>query len=116
MTKLSNLMKDKERVLVHCMSAKSRSPVVVSGYLMKSRGWRLAQSYQWLKECRTSVELSEGAYHSDQSATRYSLLVSHLQQDHLQLALASQKSTNYLNFMPSAPIQLLQFLPEHRPT
>ncbi|MCI16512.1 protein-tyrosine-phosphatase IBR5-like, partial [Trifolium medium] len=54
--------KDKERVLVHCMSGKSRSPAVVIGYLMKSRGWRLAQSYQWVKERRTSVELSEGAY------------------------------------------------------
>ncbi|CAJ2653561.1 protein tyrosine phosphatase IBR5-like [Trifolium pratense] len=59
---LEQCEKDKERVLVHCMSGKSRSPAVVIGYLMKSRGWRLAQSYQWVKERRTSVELSEGAY------------------------------------------------------
>lgn len=58
---LEQCEKDKERVLVHCMSGKSRSPAVVIGYLMKSRGWRLAQSYQWVKERRTSVELSEGA-------------------------------------------------------
>jgi hypothetical protein len=29
-------------------------------YLMKSKGWRLAQGYQWVKERRPSVELSEG--------------------------------------------------------
>ncbi|CAK8538442.1 unnamed protein product [Lathyrus sativus] len=59
---LEQCEKDKERVLVHCMSGKSRSPAVVIGYLMKSRGWRLAQSYQWVKERRPSVELSGAAY------------------------------------------------------
>ncbi|XP_028756792.1 protein-tyrosine-phosphatase IBR5, partial [Neltuma alba] len=52
--------KDKARVLVHCMSGKNRSPAIVIAYLMKSRGWRLSQSYQWVKERRPSVELSEG--------------------------------------------------------
>ncbi|OIW16223.1 hypothetical protein TanjilG_18938 [Lupinus angustifolius] len=54
--------KDKARVLVHCMSGKNRSPAIVIAYLMKSRGWRLAQSYQWVKERRPSVELTEGSY------------------------------------------------------
>ncbi|XP_027940912.1 protein-tyrosine-phosphatase IBR5 [Vigna unguiculata] len=54
--------KEKERVLVHCMSGKSRSPAIVIAYLMKSKGWRLAQSYQWVKERRHSVELTPGVY------------------------------------------------------
>lgn len=37
-----------------------RSPAIVMAYLMKSKGWRLAQGYQWVKERRPSVELSEG--------------------------------------------------------
>ncbi|XP_028758006.1 protein-tyrosine-phosphatase IBR5 [Neltuma alba] len=57
---LEQCEKDKARVLVHCMSGKNRSPAIVIAYLMKSRGWRLSQSYQWVKERRPSVELSEG--------------------------------------------------------
>ncbi|KAG8362598.1 hypothetical protein BUALT_BualtUnG0059900 [Buddleja alternifolia] len=37
-----------------------RSPAIVMAYLMKSKGWKLAQSYQWVKEHRPSVELNEG--------------------------------------------------------
>lgn len=37
-----------------------RSPAIVIAYLMKSKGWRLAQSYQWVKERRHSVELTPG--------------------------------------------------------
>lgn len=37
-----------------------RSPAIVIAYLMKCKGWRLAQSYQWVKERRPSVELTEG--------------------------------------------------------
>ncbi|XP_019433918.1 PREDICTED: protein-tyrosine-phosphatase IBR5-like [Lupinus angustifolius] len=59
---LEQCEKDKARVLVHCMSGKNRSPAIVIAYLMKSRGWRLAQSYQWVKERRPSVELTEGSY------------------------------------------------------
>ncbi|THG02718.1 hypothetical protein TEA_003077 [Camellia sinensis var. sinensis] len=44
--------KDRALVLVHCMSGKSRSPAIVIAYLMKSKGWRLAQGYQWVKERR----------------------------------------------------------------
>ncbi|GAB2215692.1 hypothetical protein Droror1_Dr00020087 [Drosera rotundifolia] len=33
-----------------------RSPAIVIAYLMKSKGWRLSQSYQWVKECRPSMQ------------------------------------------------------------
>ncbi|ONI18274.1 hypothetical protein PRUPE_3G206700 [Prunus persica] len=59
---LEQCERDKARVLVHCMSGKNRSPAIVIAYLMKSRGWRLAQCYQWVKERRPSVELSEAYY------------------------------------------------------
>lgn len=46
----------------YCRVLSDRSPAVVMAYLMKSRGWRLAQSYQWVKEKRQSVQLSEGMH------------------------------------------------------
>ncbi|THG21408.1 hypothetical protein TEA_008504 [Camellia sinensis var. sinensis] len=54
--------RDRARVLVHCMSGKSRSPGIVIAYLMKSKGWRLAQSYQWVKDRRPPVELTQAVY------------------------------------------------------
>ncbi|KAK1353651.1 Protein-tyrosine-phosphatase IBR5 [Heracleum sosnowskyi] len=59
---LEQCEKDRARVLVHCMSGKNRSPAVVVAYLMKSKGWRLGQSYQWVKERRPSVEISQAVY------------------------------------------------------
>ncbi|KAJ9176838.1 hypothetical protein P3X46_012110 [Hevea brasiliensis] len=59
---LEQCEKDKVRVLVHCMSGKNRSPAIVIAYLMKSKGWRLAQSYQWVKERRPSVDLTQAVY------------------------------------------------------
>ncbi|MBA0653223.1 hypothetical protein Goklo_020423 [Gossypium klotzschianum] len=59
---LEQCEKDKARVLVHCMSGKNRSPAIVIAYLMRSKGWRLPQSYQWVKERRSSVELSQAVY------------------------------------------------------
>ncbi|KAF2292346.1 hypothetical protein GH714_020409 [Hevea brasiliensis] len=59
---LEQCEKDKARVLVHCMSGKNRSPAIVIAYLMKSKGWRLAQSYQWVKERRSSVDLTQAVY------------------------------------------------------
>ncbi|CAM0914103.1 unnamed protein product [Alopecurus aequalis] len=53
--------RDKARVLVHCMSGKSRSAAFVIAFLMKSRGWRLAQCYQWVKERRPQVQLADAA-------------------------------------------------------
>ncbi|URE35921.1 DSPc [Musa troglodytarum] len=50
--------KDKARVLVHCMLGKNRSPAIVIAYLMKCKGWRFLQSYQWVKDRRPTVELS----------------------------------------------------------
>ncbi|KAM3221805.1 hypothetical protein P3L10_021075 [Capsicum annuum] len=54
--------KDRARVLVHCMSGRSRSPAIVIAYLMKSKGWKLAQSYQWVKDRRPSIDLNQGVY------------------------------------------------------
>uniref|UniRef100_A0A9I9D846 Uncharacterized protein n=1 Tax=Cucumis melo TaxID=3656 RepID=A0A9I9D846_CUCME len=38
------------------------SPAIVIAFLMKCKGWRLAQGYQWVKERRPSVELTESIY------------------------------------------------------
>nr|GMD35265.1 protein-tyrosine-phosphatase IBR5-like [Ipomoea batatas]GME19800.1 protein-tyrosine-phosphatase IBR5-like [Ipomoea batatas] len=59
---LEECERDRARVLVHCMTGKSRSPAIVMAYLMKSKGWKLAQCYQWVKERRPSVELTQGVY------------------------------------------------------
>lgn len=44
------------------MTGKSRSPAVVIAYLMKNKEWKLAQSYQWVKGRRPSVELAPVVY------------------------------------------------------
>ncbi|GMI69120.1 DUAL SPECIFICITY PROTEIN PHOSPHATASE 1E, indole-3-butyric acid response 5 [Hibiscus trionum] len=59
---LEQCERDKARVLVHCMSGKNRSPAIVIAFLMKSKGWRLPQSYQWVKERRTSVDINQAIY------------------------------------------------------
>ncbi|KAG4192934.1 hypothetical protein ERO13_A07G188500v2 [Gossypium hirsutum] len=59
---LEQCERDKARVLVHCMSGKNRSPAIVVAFLMKSKGWRLPQSYQWVKERRPSVDISQAVY------------------------------------------------------
>jgi dual specificity MAP kinase phosphatase len=53
--------RETSRVLVHCMSGKNRSAAIVIGYLMKSRGWRLSQSYQWVKDRRPQVQLTDAS-------------------------------------------------------
>ncbi|CAD7700828.1 unnamed protein product [Ostreobium quekettii] len=57
-----------QRVLVYCMTGQSRSPTVVIAYLMKVRGWRLAESYRWVKERREVVKLGEGDFRRLQEA------------------------------------------------
>lgn len=52
--------KDNTRVLVHCMSGQNRSPAIVIAYLMQHKGWRLPQSYQWVKDRRPTINLSSG--------------------------------------------------------
>lgn len=46
------------KVMVYCMSGQSRSPTVIIAYLMKSRGWRLLESYKWVKEKRAMINLN----------------------------------------------------------
>uniref|UniRef100_A0A1J3JLG3 Protein-tyrosine-phosphatase IBR5 n=1 Tax=Noccaea caerulescens TaxID=107243 RepID=A0A1J3JLG3_NOCCA len=59
---LDQCEKDKARVLVHCMSGKSRSPAVVIAYLMKRKGWRLAESHQWVKQRRPTTDINQEFY------------------------------------------------------
>lgn len=44
--------------LIHVLF--DRSAAIVIAYLMKSKGWNLAQSLQWTKERRPSVDLNQG--------------------------------------------------------
>ncbi|KAK6945667.1 Dual specificity phosphatase, catalytic domain [Dillenia turbinata] len=52
---LEQCEKDKARALAHCMSGKNRSPAIVIAYLMKCKGRRLTQSYQWVKEQKPKI-------------------------------------------------------------
>ncbi|KAL8136689.1 hypothetical protein V2J09_002690 [Rumex salicifolius] len=54
--------RERAPVLVHCMTGKNRSPAIVIAYLMKSKRWKLAQSYQWVKERRQFVEIQQDVY------------------------------------------------------
>uniref|UniRef100_A0ACD5YKR2 Uncharacterized protein n=1 Tax=Avena sativa TaxID=4498 RepID=A0ACD5YKR2_AVESA len=58
---LEECERGQSRVLVHCMSGKNRSAAVVTAFLMKSRGWRLAQCFQWVKDRRPQVQLTEAS-------------------------------------------------------
>ncbi|KAK3158935.1 hypothetical protein QOZ80_2AG0143600 [Eleusine coracana subsp. coracana] len=60
---LEECERNKSRVLVHCMSGKNRSVAFVAAFLMKSKGWRLAQCFQWVKDRRPQVQLSEASQH-----------------------------------------------------
>ena len=42
------------------LSPHRRSPCVVIAYLMKTRGWRLLESYKWVKQKRGTMELNAG--------------------------------------------------------
>ncbi|PIA46724.1 hypothetical protein AQUCO_01500336v1 [Aquilegia coerulea] len=55
---LDQCEKDKVRVLVFCMTGNNRSAAIVMAYLMKCKGWRLGQSHEWVKQRRTSIDLS----------------------------------------------------------
>lgn len=93
---LEQCERDKARVLVHCMSGKNRSPAIVMAYLMKSKGWRLPQSYQWVKERRPPVELSQA--------------VSQQLQEYEQKIFGTVDGSNpALPFFPPAGVPLFSF-------
>ncbi|KAJ6329475.1 hypothetical protein OIU77_011033 [Salix suchowensis] len=93
---LEQCERDKARVLVHCMSGKNRSPAIVMAYLMKSRGWRLAQCYQWVKERRPSVDLTQAVYQQ-------------LQEYEQKLVGSNDNSNPARASFPSFPPQEFQF-------
>ena len=49
---------DNGKVMVYCMSGQSRSPTIIIAFLMKTRGWRLLESYKWVKEKRSMINLN----------------------------------------------------------
>lgn len=53
-----NQQSDHSKVLVYCMSGLSRSPTIIIAYLMRARGWRLLESYKWVKQKRGSINLN----------------------------------------------------------
>ncbi|TVU28286.1 hypothetical protein EJB05_19797 [Eragrostis curvula] len=58
---LEQCERERARVLVHCMTGRSRSAAFVAAFLMKSRGWRLAQCFQWVKDRRPQVQLTDAS-------------------------------------------------------
>ncbi|KAJ1254569.1 hypothetical protein BS78_K029200 [Paspalum vaginatum] len=60
---LEQCERDKSHVLVHCMTGKNRSAAFVTAFLMKSKGWRLAQAFQWVKDRRPQVQLTDASQH-----------------------------------------------------
>ncbi|GAB4825219.1 Protein-tyrosine-phosphatase ibr5 [Ancistrocladus abbreviatus] len=93
---LEQCEKDKARVLVHCMSGKNRSPAIVIAYLMKCKGWRLAQSYQWVKERRPSVDLTQA-------------VCQQLQEFEQKLFGSTESSAVFMPPFPSASTQPFSF-------
>ena len=54
---LEGVAREGRRVLVWDMSGSSKAPAAVIAYLMRSRGWRLAEAYRWVKSRREAVNL-----------------------------------------------------------
>ncbi|XP_065055232.1 uncharacterized protein LOC135683809 isoform X2 [Rhopilema esculentum] len=48
------------KVLVHCRRGISRSASSVIAYIMKSRGWSLTESMEYVKKCRSIIEPNAG--------------------------------------------------------
>ena len=58
----------------HFSASLPRSPCIVIAYLMKARGWRLLESYKWVKEKRASVQLTSGGWNKCISWNSYQAL------------------------------------------
>ncbi|KAK6774290.1 hypothetical protein RDI58_029529 [Solanum bulbocastanum] len=99
---LEQCEKDRARVLVHCMLGKNRSAAIVIAYLMKSKGWNLAQSLQWTKERRPSVDLTQEVY---QQLQEYEQKTLQNQLCHIMPALSSPVTSFNFGF-PKASDQI----------
>ncbi|XP_022727935.1 protein-tyrosine-phosphatase IBR5-like [Durio zibethinus] len=115
---LEQCERDKAQVLVHCMSGKNRSPAIVIAYLMKSKGWRLPQSYQWVKEQRSSVKSRNMSERSLDHLIAAILLClpSHLRSPHPSTLASQSQMIQFLFlflFLLSTILVLLLFLPVH---
>ncbi|WRX09701.1 Dual specificity phosphatase [Theobroma cacao] len=107
---LEQCEKDKARVLVHCMSGKNRSPAIVIAYLMKSKRWRLPYSYQWVKERRSSVELTQAVYQQLQEYEQKLFGSSDSSNPHLPtFSLAGAPSLNFGFLKPNDPVSVPAF-------
>ncbi|GAQ78497.1 dual specificity protein phosphatase [Klebsormidium nitens] len=55
---IESARREEKKILVHCMSGANRSPSLVIAYLMRHKGWRLPESYQWVKDRKPGVNIS----------------------------------------------------------
>jgi len=57
---LDRALKDNENVLIHCAQGRSRSPSIVIGYLMRSKGLSFEAAFEQVKEARDYLQINRG--------------------------------------------------------
>ena len=55
-----------------------RSPAVAVAFLMKLRGWRLMESFKWVKDRRPATNLTQGAFPSAQQFLQLVVCMTHM--------------------------------------